>query len=346
MRSHAMLFIIAAAAALTPLPPGINAYEVAAGTRNRPAEALAPVALRAIAAAREANVKLGEIEFPALLGEKTAFDDVDNVQICVEINKCVGCSRRWRGGRRDDQHPMHRKILISRPQGKSSTGTATGAWRRCSRSRELDGGRVARVSGQEGTGISAGGVARRRVRQGDAHDARRRRRGPERKQRPGVGRGLRARGGGLLGTSNLGSKPETAGAGAQVVVAVQPGDGGPLEDWLNLERCQPSDGLLVSVNGAFDKLRGGFYPRPLFPKLAECVDRFVVDAEALVVLKNVADKGRAGWLFRVYPEPWQLFAQGKEAFCCWSSTTTDPRPTFVRRLRGVRSLLKAGPVVA
>ena len=82
MRSHhAMLLIIAAAAGLTPLPQGINAYEVAAGTRNRPAEALAPVALRAIAAAREANVKLGEIEFPALLGEKTAFDDVDNVQI-------------------------------------------------------------------------------------------------------------------------------------------------------------------------------------------------------------------------------------------------------------------------
>ena len=114
MRSHAMLFVIAAAAALTPLPPGINAYEVAAGTRNRPAEALAPVALRAIAAAREANVKLGEIEFPALLGEKTAFDDVDNVQICVEINKSVEqASRRWRGGRRDESARTRRKILIS-----------------------------------------------------------------------------------------------------------------------------------------------------------------------------------------------------------------------------------------
>ena len=101
MRSQAMLLVIAAAAALTPLPPGINAYEVAAGTRNRPAEALAPVALRAIAAAREANVKLGEIEFPALLGEKTAFDDVDNVQICVT---CVGCtsSRRRVDGVEDD----------------------------------------------------------------------------------------------------------------------------------------------------------------------------------------------------------------------------------------------------
>ena len=103
MRSQAMLLLIAAAAALTPLPPGINAYEVAAGTRNRPAEALAPVALRAIAAAREANVKLGEIEFPALLGEKTAFDDVDNVQICAVMNRhrhaIEQASRRWRGGR-------------------------------------------------------------------------------------------------------------------------------------------------------------------------------------------------------------------------------------------------------
>ena len=96
MRCASVLLLLAAARALTPLPPDINAYEVAAGTRNRPAEALAPVALRAIAAAREANVKLGEIEFPALLGEKTAFDDVDNVQICVEINRHRHASTAWR----------------------------------------------------------------------------------------------------------------------------------------------------------------------------------------------------------------------------------------------------------
>ena len=108
-----MLLLIAAAAALTPLPQGINAYEVAAGTRNRPAEALAPVALRAIAAAREANVKLGEIEFPALLGEKTAFDDVDNVQICVKINKCVGCFRHAieQASRQDDATSQHERAV-------------------------------------------------------------------------------------------------------------------------------------------------------------------------------------------------------------------------------------------
>ena len=80
---------------------------------------------------------------------------------------------------------------------------------------------------------------------------------------------------GLFGTSNLGAKPDTESAPPPAVVfAVQPGEGGPLEDWLNLERCVPKDGgLLVSLNGAFDKLRGGYYPRLLFPKLADCVDR-------------------------------------------------------------------------
>ena len=128
MHSHAMLFVIAAAAALTPLPQGINAYEVAAGTRNRPAEALAPVALRAIAAAREANVKLGEIEFPALLGEKTAYDDVDNVKICAVMNwhrnAIEQASRRWRGGRRDESARTRRKILISPQVGGQGAGEA------------------------------------------------------------------------------------------------------------------------------------------------------------------------------------------------------------------------------
>ena len=112
MRSHhAMLLLIAAAAALTPLPPGINAYEVAAGPRNRPAEALAPVALRAIAAAREANVKLGEIEFPALLGEKTAFDDVDNVQICVGNQQVRRVLRHAIDGVEDDATSQHERAV-------------------------------------------------------------------------------------------------------------------------------------------------------------------------------------------------------------------------------------------
>ena len=302
---HAMLFVIAAAAALTPLPPGINAYEVAAGTRNRPAEALAPVALRAIAAAREANVKLGEIEFPALLGEKTAFDDVDNVQILNWNRDWCMASMQPLAGELDGElwlaFPDRKELELAREEWPGA------AYAKATLTTLEDAAEVLSGSSDQAWGAAFARAAE-----------------------------------GLLGTSNLGAKPETTTAPApQVVVAVQPGDGGPLEDWLNLERCQPSDGLLVSVNGAFDKLRGGFYPRPLFPKLAECVDRFVVDAEALVVLKNVADKGRAGWLFRVYPEPWQLFAQGKEASLLLE--TYHDRPAYKDC---VATLLKAGPVVA
>jgi hypothetical protein len=287
------------------LPPGINAYEVAAGTRNRPAEALAPVALRAIAAAREANVKLGEIEFPALLGEKTAYDDVDNVQILNWNRDWCMASMQPLAGELDGElwlaFPDRKELELAREEWPGA------AYAKATLTTLEDAAEVLSGSSDQAWGAAFARAAE-----------------------------------GLLGTSNLGAKPETTTAPApQVVVAVQPGDGGPLEDWLNLERCQPSDGLLVSVNGAFDKLRGGFYPRPLFPKLAECVDRFVVDAEALVVLKNVADKGRAGWLFRVYPEPWQLFAQGKEASLLLE--TYDDRPAY-RDL--VATLLKAGPVVA
>ena len=305
MRHAKMLLLTAAAAALTPLPPGINAYEVAAGTRNRPAEALAPVALRAIAAAREANVKLGEIEFPALLGEKTAYDDVDNVQILNWNRDWCMASMQPLAGELDGElwlaFPDRKELELAREEWPGA------AYAKATLTTLEDAAEVLSGSSDQAWGAAFARAAE-----------------------------------GLLGTSNLGAKPETTTAPApQVVVAVQPGDGGPLEDWLNLERCQPSDGLLVSVNGAFDKLRGGFYPRPLFPKLAECVDRFVVDAEALVVLKNVADKGRAGWLFRVYPEPWQLFAQGKEASLLLE--TYDDRPAYNDC---VATLLKAGPVVA
>ena len=305
MRHAKMLLLTAAAAALTPLPPGINAYEVAAGTRNRPAEALAPVALRAIAAAREANVKLGEIEFPALLGEKTAYDDVDNVQILNWNRDWCMASMQPLAGELDGElwlaFPDRKELELAREEWPGA------AYAKATLTTLEDAAEVLSGSSDQAWGAAFARAAE-----------------------------------GLLGTSNLGAKPETTTAPApQVVVAVQPGDGGPLEDWLNLERCQPSDGLLVSVNGAFDKLRGGFYPRPLFPKLAECVDRFVVDAEALVVLKNVADKGRAGWLFRVYPEPWQLFAQGKEASLLLEQY--DDRPSYSEC---VATLLKAGPVVA
>ena len=63
---------------------------------------------------------------------------------------------------------------------------------------------------------------------------------------------------------------------------------------------------MVIVNGALDKVRGGFYPSIFFPKLAATVDRFYKKFETAFYLKPFADKNVYGWLYRVYPEPWQV----------------------------------------
>mmetsp|Transcript_20198 Transcript_20198/g.45773 ORF Transcript_20198/g.45773 Transcript_20198/m.45773 type:complete len:110 (+) Transcript_20198:915-1244(+) len=66
---------------------------------------------------------------------------------------------------------------------------------------------------------------------------------------------------------------------------------------------------MVIINGALDKLRGGYYPAVFFPKLAASVDRFFKKFESVFYLKPLCDKGAYGWLYRVYPEPWQIILQ-------------------------------------
>ena len=63
---------------------------------------------------------------------------------------------------------------------------------------------------------------------------------------------------------------------ATLWLVIQPGNGGPVEDWVNCEKmsnAQP-DTPVVIINGALDKVKGGFYPAFVFPKLAATVDRF------------------------------------------------------------------------
>ena len=275
---------------LTPLPSGINTYEVSAGVRSRPLEALQPVALRAVEAARAAGVRVGEVEFPPLLGEKTQFDDVDNVQI-LDANRdwAMRCLQPLAGDLKAAlwlAFPDRKELELARAEWPGAAYSA------------------ATLTTLEDAADCLSGAS---------------------DQAWGAAFARKAEA--LVGSSQLGAKPDTASAPPPaVVVAVQPGDGGPLEDWLNLERCQADGSLLVSLNGAFDKLKGGAYPRLLFPKLADAVDRFVLDAETLVYLKPIGDKGKAGWLWRVYPEPWQLVAQGRTSDA--TVATYDARPAY------------------
>ena len=98
-----------------------------------------------------------------------------------------------------------------------------------------------------------------------------------------------------------------------VLFVVQPGDGGPMEDWLNVELMSgQGESTLVVLNGQLDRLRDGYYPPLIFPKVAQCTDRFYRKFEPILYLKPLLDKGFSGWLYRVYPEPWQVIIQQKE----------------------------------
>ena len=97
---------------------------------------------------------------------------------------------------------------------------------------------------------------------------------------------------------------ENGNAPSTLNLVIQPGNGGPVEDWINCEKIYEAspDTVMVIVNGALDKVRDGYYPGIFFPKLAATVDRFYKKFESVFYLKPISDKGVYGWLYRVYPE--------------------------------------------
>ena len=116
---------------------------------------------------------------------------------------------------------------------------------------------------------------------------------------------------GLLGNRDM-LDPLVPGKNSPPSLAlfIQPGNGGPVDDWCNCETIYNAcNAPMVIVNGALDKLRGGYYPAVFFPKLAASVDRFYTKFESVFYLKPISDKGVYGWLYRVYPEPWQVVLQ-------------------------------------
>jgi hypothetical protein len=110
----------------------------------------------------------------------------------------------------------------------------------------------------------------------------------------------------------------TTTATERLHLVCQPGSGGPVEDWINVERLHNAASssqadkavnvVTCIVNGALDKVRDGYYAAVFFPALAATVP-FYKQFQAVFVLKPVSDKGLYGWLYRVYPEPWQVILQ-------------------------------------
>jgi hypothetical protein len=134
----------------------------------------------------------------------------------------------------------------------------------------------------------------------------------------------------------------------------QPGNGGPVEDWINVEKLAKAkpDAITCVVNGALDKVRDGYYPAFVFPALATTVP-FYKNFEAAFFLKPISDKGVYGWIYRVYPEPWQVILQtarpqekGGQSVVVVEETvalTSPRRPSYAE---AVKALLATASVVA
>ncbi len=254
------------------------------------------VAKRALDAALRDGLRRIEFEFPPLLGgakSKSQFDDYDNVQ---ELNankewtmlfapKFLG-DAMYQGGRTWLIFPDLKECELAKGEwtGRRYTeATFTTI--------EAATDRLASLSGGEG---------------GGGYDA---------PWGSGLVSGLSKIMGGANGDAGLlgdvkSLDPIIDGANypATLWLVIQPGNGGPVEDWVNCEKMHDaSPGTpMVIVNGALDKVRGGFYPAIFFPKLARTVDRFYDKFDTVFYIKPISDKGVYGWLYRVYPEPWQV----------------------------------------
>jgi len=280
---------------LSELPEGISPFEKGA---SKNLDVQGDFRLRAQKAVEEAlkdNLRLIEIEFPPLIGgdqSKSQFDDFDNVQE-LDKNKDWAIqfapyfstvSTDYRNGKTWLIFPDTKECELARYEWKGSRYQESTFTTIEAATNFLCG--VGSYEGPWGANI-VGGLSK--ILGGKDGDA------------------------GLLGDqSSLDSLDNGMNFPPLLQCVVQPGNGGPVEDWCNCEQvfdASPETTSMVVINGALDKLRGGFYPAVFFPKLASCVDRFYNRFESIFYLKPITDKGMYGWLYRVYPEVRLMYAK-------------------------------------
>jgi hypothetical protein len=281
---------------LSPLPKGISPFEKSLSKNIDIQADFRQRAKRAIDAAIVDGVKRIEIEFPPLLGgsqSKSQFDDFDNVQ---ELDKNKDWTMLLAPMFLGDKQYQNGKTWLIFPDLKECE-LAKKEWAG-QRYREATFTIIEAVTSYVATGINGEAGAGYDAPWGSSLMS-----GISKMMGGGEGDA------GLLGDrAALDPIIEGENSPATLWLVVQPGNGGPVEDWVNCEKmsaAQPNTPIVI-INGALDKVRGGFYPAVFFPKLAQTVDRFYNKFDSVFYIKPFSDKGVYGWLYRVYPEPWQI----------------------------------------
>lgn len=285
---HSLLFQ-SSSLSLTPIPKGISPFEKSISKNFDIQADLRKIAKRAIDDAISAGITKLEIEFPPLLGgdtSKSQFDDFDNVQeldknkdwtmllaplftssetmyqngktwlIFPDLKECELAKKEWTGQRyQEATFTTIEAVTNYYLATTTTTGSATIGY---------DAPWGSNLMSNLSKLITGGGI-------NGGQDA------------------------GLLGNmAALDPIVEGDNSPATLWLVIQPGNGGPVEDWINVEKmsnAQPNTRVIV-INGALDKVRSGFYPAIFFPKLAQTVDRFYNNFESVFYMKPFADKVR------------------------------------------------------
>lgn len=297
-RSLLRIFGTTNSQSLSPLPKGISPFEKSLSKNIDVQADFRQKAKRAIDSAVRNGVKKIEIEFPPLIGgsqSKSQFDDFDNIQ---ELDKNKDWTMLLAPMFLGDTYYQKGKTWLIFPDLKECE-IAKKEWAG-KRYQEATFTTIEAVTNFVSTGENNDGVGT------TGYDA------------PwgssllsGISKIMGGGNGdaGLLGDqAALDPIIEGENFPATLWLVIQPGNGGPVEDWVNCEKmslAQPNTPVVI-INGALDKVRGGFYPAVFFPKLAATVERFYKKFESAFYLKPFSDKGVYGWVYRVYPEPWQV----------------------------------------
>eukprot|EP00967_Tisochrysis_lutea_P116124 scaffold186645_cov35-Tisochrysis_lutea.AAC.1 len=238
-----LLSVAGACGALTPIPSVLNEFWRGggrAGTLNLIRRSTASALGQALAD----GLELLEVEFPPLIERKTQFDDFSNVEE-LDANRDFGV-----------QLALEPEIVSVAPADQLWLVFADDAEAQLARE-AWPGQRYASATQTSIAGaIRMAGSEPLRPLGSSAADA----------------------AGNLAAMLGFGSKrapaqaPPSAPAALQLVV--QPGNGGPMEDWLNLEILREPGVPMICLNGALDKVTSGYYSDLLNPRLGECASRF------------------------------------------------------------------------
>jgi Domain of unknown function (DUF1995) len=315
-----------AAAKLTRLPTGISPFEKSAA-RGRDFQAeFRQTCQKVLQEALRDGLKTMEIEFPPLLGgakSKTQFDDFDNVQElnqnqdwCVQLAPLLGIKPIWL------IFPDLKECELAKEQWTGQRYRQAAVF--TSLEEVTQHYTQGKAYSKPWGATFASGMNQLLGGGGDA---------------------------GLLGDQRaLDSLDDSSPPSLHIVC--QPGNGGPVEDWVNVETLHKKSGGVptVVVNGALDKVRDGYYAPLFFPKLAAATP-FYKDFESVFYLKPISDKGVYGWVYRIYPEPWQVVLQtpskdknGNMKVTDTIALASDTKPTYAQAVKALLATAAAATV--